>query len=123
MSIGGLASLVQWFVCVWVGVLVVRMVCWCSGGLFWEDVHRFGECLRVLAPPLREELTLRLVRLWSHAVVVSQQGISLLEGRCVSADVFLWLPRLPITSRPYFWDIFLTPMQDIVRRRSLLMPV
>jgi hypothetical protein len=51
MSIGGLASLVQWFVCVWVGVLVVRMVCWCSGGLFWEDVHRFGECLSVLAPP------------------------------------------------------------------------
>ena len=47
MFIVGLGSLVQWFVV----VLVVRMVWWCWGWLWGDYVHRFGECLRVLAPP------------------------------------------------------------------------
>ena len=85
-------------------------------GLVWLGevfVTYLVGCWRVLAPPPVGRNLHCGWRIRSRAVVVSQQGISLLEGRCVSAGVFLWLPRLPITSRPYFWDIFLTPMQDL----------
>ena len=60
------------------------LVLWKGFGLF---CIRFGECLRVLAPH-EGGSNVGLVRLWSHAVVVSQQGISLLEGRVTSTGSF-----------------------------------
>ncbi len=70
-----------------------------------------------VSPPSGEELTLRLVRLWSHAVVVSQQGISLLEGRCVSADCFFVAAQASHYQPSVLLGYFLNAYARFVRRR------
>jgi len=73
-------------------------------------------CWSRLAPPLGRNLHCGW-RVRSRAVVVSQQGISLLEGRCVSADCFFVAAQASHYQPSVLLGYFLNAYARFVRRR------